>query len=71
MALSKSLKGVARQLIALARRLGLAARPTAIAQQVSDEGLTYLGTQKLIRIERALARIATNKVAGDYVELWA
>ncbi len=64
----KKLKALAKKLISIATRLGFVASPSDLAQRVTAEGLTYLGTQKLIRIEQALSRVAKDDVVGDYIE---
>ncbi len=69
MPISRNLRKLARRLLTLSRRLGLAKSPSAMAQRVIGDGLTYLAPEKLIRIEGALAKVAKRNVPGDYVEL--
>lgn len=58
----------AQRLKALLRGLRAPRRPSALALQVREEGLTYLSEQKLMRLEDALRDIAKNAVPGSIVE---
>jgi asparagine synthase (glutamine-hydrolysing) len=50
------------------KRMVLRALMTPLARQVQDERLTMLGARKLLRIERLLAALRRDRVAGDVCE---
>lgn len=50
------------------RKIGLKQGPSALAERVRAEGLTYLTDRKLVRMDGALREVAAAHVAGAYVE---